>query len=62
MKKLVLLMAMLVGLSTPSFAGSVGEGDTSCVKNQSTQARSTKTVIDTDVKSDEVKEKSSTES
>jgi len=40
MKKLVLLMALLAGLSTHSFAN-VGEGDTSCLKNQSTQARVT---------------------
>jgi hypothetical protein len=54
MKKLVLLMAMLVGLSTPSFAGSVGETDTSCIKNQSTQSRDAKEVVETEAESKEV--------
>ncbi len=59
MKKLILLMAMRVGLSTPSFAGSVGETDTSCVKNQSTQSRDAKDIVETEVQSSEVKNQSS---
>ena len=62
MKKLILLTAMLVGLSSPSFAGSVGEGSTDCLKNQSTQARGTKAVIESEVKSKEVKKKTNKES
>lgn len=62
MKKLILLMAMLVGFSTPSFAGSVGEGDTSCVKNQSTQARGAKAVVETESSSEEVKKSTVKES
>ena len=53
MKKLILLMAMLVGLSTQSFAGSVGETDTSCVKNQSTQSRDAKEIAVTETQSSE---------
>ncbi|OUR93116.1 hypothetical protein A9Q84_21680 [Halobacteriovorax marinus] len=54
MKKLLFVMALLSGLSSHSFAG-VGESETSCVKNQSTQARGTKAVQETEVRSEETK-------
>lgn len=49
MKKLLLLTALVAGLSTHSFAGSVGESSTSCIKNQSTQARTEKQVQEAEV-------------
>ena len=52
MKKLILLTA-LIGFSATSFAGAVGESDTSCIKNQSTQARAAKKVQEVEVQAEE---------
>ncbi|WP_127715124.1 hypothetical protein [Halobacteriovorax sp. HLS] len=46
MKTLITLS--LLSLSTLSFAGSVGESSTDCLKNQSTQSRGSKQIINTD--------------
>ncbi len=62
MKKLLLLTTLIAGLSTHSFAGSVGESATSCVKNQSTQARSQKNVKKVEVQAEEQKKSNSKES
>lgn len=42
-----LITITLLSLSTISFAGSVGESSTECSKNQSTQSRGTKKVLET---------------
>ncbi|WP_372653242.1 hypothetical protein [Halobacteriovorax sp.] len=62
MKKLLLLTTLIAGLSTHSFAGSVGESDTSCLKNQSTQARSQKNVKEVEIQAEEQKKTNSKES
>ncbi|GEM_PF-5648116 len=62
MKKLLLLTALIAGFSTHSFAGSVGESDTSCIKNQSTQARASKNVKEVEVQAEEQKKSTSKES
>lgn len=41
----------LLSLSTLSYAGSVGESSTDCLKNQSTQSRGSKSVVDTSANS-----------
>ncbi|ATH06554.1 hypothetical protein BIY24_00925 [Halobacteriovorax marinus] len=55
MKKLVLITAIIAGFSSTSFAGTVGESDTSCIKNQSTQARASKEVKETEVQVEQEK-------
>ncbi|PIK14533.1 hypothetical protein [Halobacteriovorax sp. JY17] len=62
MKKLLLLTALIAGFSTTSFAGTVGESSTSCVKNQSTQARAEKKVQEAEVQVEQEKKSSDKES
>ena len=42
-----LITTTLLLLSTISFAASVGESSTECIKNHSTQSRDSKTVLET---------------
>ncbi|WP_127715120.1 hypothetical protein [Halobacteriovorax sp. HLS] len=62
MKKLFIVLGMFAALSSQSFAGTVGESSTDCIKNQSTQARGAKKVQESEVRSEEVKVKKQKES
>ena len=51
-----LITTTLLLLSTIAFAGSVGESSTDCLKNQSTQSRDAKEVLETQSTADTDKE------
>jgi hypothetical protein len=51
-----LITITLLSLSTASFAGSVGESSTECLKNRSTQSRDVKKVLEENSKANSSKE------